>query len=214
MGASCCGLPRHNVGVFSKLIEEAKKPKAAISFSAEFHASHQSLMATGLTEFHSGYISNYCVTDNILIEFRLKPQSYSDILESQVLFQEDIVLFTGRDVRRNMASPRPSDRAQGQCIPRFTDDPILAGLSLASFPATEVSDTPQQRPSLLATKTSALASSNSRNSPPYLGAATLEVDEVQSRKRIHSGETRSISESSPKRTRKSWSPKEFLRFFI
>ncbi|KAF4955594.1 hypothetical protein FGADI_4429 [Fusarium gaditjirri] len=55
--------------------QDAKKPKATVAFAAERHVPDPFFMKEG-TLFDSG----------------LKPQSFSDILESEVLFQDDIYL--------------------------------------------------------------------------------------------------------------------------
>ncbi|KAF5251232.1 hypothetical protein FANTH_3667 [Fusarium anthophilum] len=106
-GTICCALwivfsatrkfEKHNFrakSLKSLFIEDAKKPKATVTFAAERHVSHPFFMNLGGL-FDSG----------------LQPQSFSDILESEVLFQDDIDLFLGRPVNRNLAALRPSDRA-------------------------------------------------------------------------------------------------------
>ncbi|KAF5720484.1 hypothetical protein FMUND_4306 [Fusarium mundagurra] len=77
----------------SLFIEDAKKPKATVSFAAERHVPHPSIMPW--SGFHP----------------RFHPRSFSDILESEVLFQDDSDLFLGRTMSRGLAALRPSDRA-------------------------------------------------------------------------------------------------------
>ncbi|KAF5672803.1 hypothetical protein FHETE_3637 [Fusarium heterosporum] len=108
MGASCCGRPRNNDGAFSKLIEDAKKQKALVNFAAEHQASDIFSMTLHNSVFDAG----------------LRPQSYSEILESEILFHEDAALFLGYAEGRNLEAPRPFSRTQQQVYTQPVDDTV------------------------------------------------------------------------------------------
>ncbi|RBR24914.1 uncharacterized protein FIESC28_02332 [Fusarium coffeatum] len=100
--------------------EDAKKPKATITFAAERHVSDPFFMGGGGV-FDSG----------------LQPQSFSDILKSEIPFQDDIDLFLGRPATRNLAALRPSDRASlisGE-LPRGHDFASTSTTAPLTFPS-------------------------------------------------------------------------------
>ncbi|KAF5001613.1 hypothetical protein FGRMN_919 [Fusarium graminum] len=108
VGASCCGRPRNNDGAFSKLIEDAKKQKALVNFVAE----HQTPDIFSMT------------LHNSVFDAGLRPQSYPEILESEILFHEDAALFFGCAKRRNLEAPLPSSRTQRPAYTRPDDDGV------------------------------------------------------------------------------------------
>ncbi|KAK2684354.1 hypothetical protein QWA68_016618 [Fusarium oxysporum] len=161
MGTSCCSLPRHNDGLFSKFIEDAKKPKTTVTFAAERHVSDPFFMKGG-SLFNSG----------------LQPQSFSDILESEVLFQDDTDLFFGRPASRNLAALRPSDRAS-----------LTTG------------ELPRAQSSASTSTTSPLTFSNLSKLSSASSIDTSKSDSFQARKRALSDEGNSLSLWHAKRIR-------------
>ncbi|KAH6950254.1 hypothetical protein DER45DRAFT_580271 [Fusarium avenaceum] len=189
IGASCCSRPRNNNSTFSKLIEDAKKPKAAITFACERFVSHPFLMKSRTSVFDTG----------------LKPQSYSEILESKVLFQEDIALFMGQAASRNLAAPRPSDYARDQHYSHPAGYDMH--LTIEPSPVSVTVMNSDQQAACGCTSVSAVHTPKSKYSSSSrllyaTSADSWKTDCLESRKRVPSDEGRSCSQEDIKRARK------------
>lgn len=124
--AQCCSHARDHQGDFAKLIAEAKRPKATLSFAFERHITDVGILLFGGSIFSSG-CDCYRVSDpktTWLTTSRLRPQRYSEVLEAEIPFLQNDELFYGnQDTCSNLTTtPWPSDpfwqNHQAVVIPR------------------------------------------------------------------------------------------------